>query len=188
MKIYDLFVRKRFTKLLSGCLNFGPFSLKKIPNSRYTLTLLWDERLIFLIPHSLYLKKKSFHLLKGTINTFWELKGQKCKKPLNISKNGFSKLKQKDRLFIPNQLQFSHWQTKSQSDFWPVGYRQCCGSMKFWCGSGIRGSIPLNNRFGCGSGSCYFRQLPSRHQQKLIFFLIFWLITFWRYIYIIYQR
>ncbi len=47
----------------------------------------------------------------------------------------------------------------------------------------IRGSIPLTNGSGCGFGSCYFRQWPSRRQQK--FFL---LITFWRYIYIIFQR
>ncbi len=30
--------------------------------------------------HKKYLEKKIFHLLEGTINTFWELKGQKCKK------------------------------------------------------------------------------------------------------------
>ncbi len=44
----------------------------------------------------------------------------------------------------------------------------------------IRGFIPLPNgsESRCGSGSCYFRQLPSIHQ----------LITFWRFIYIIFQR
>ncbi len=35
---------------------------------------------------------------------------------------------------------------------------QCCGSMTFCYVSGC-GS-------GCGSGSCYFRQWPSRRQQK----------------------
>ncbi len=45
----------------------------------------------------------------------------------------------------------------------------------------IHGSIPLPHRSGCGSGSCYFRQWPSRHQQN--FSLCFLLITFWRYIY-----
>jgi len=49
------------------------------------------------------------------------------------------------------------------------------GSMTFRCGSGF--------------GSCYFRHWPSRRQKKLIFFKKFFLlITFWRYIYIIFQR
>ena len=43
------------------------------------------------------------------------------------------------------------------------------------------GSIPLTNGSGCGSGYCYFRQWPSRRQQK-----VFLLITFWRYICIIF--
>ncbi len=42
---------------------------------------------------------------------------------------------------------------------------QCCGSVKFWYGSGS-GS-------GSSSGSCYCRHWPSRRQQKTtIFFLI----------------
>ncbi len=50
---------------------------------------------------------------------------------------------------------------------------QCCGSMTFWG----------------GSGSCYFRHWPSRCQQKTNFLTQFFLlITFWRYIYIIFQR
>ncbi len=53
----------------------------------------------------------------------------------------------------------------------------------------ISGSIPLTSGSGCGSGSCYFRQWPSRRQQKIIFFsLSFLLVTFWRYIYIIFLR
>ncbi len=36
---------------------------------------------------------------------------------------------------------------------------------------------------GCVSGSCYFRQWPSRSQQKSFFSF-----TFWRYIYIIFKR
>jgi hypothetical protein len=34
----------------------------------------------------------------------------------------------------------------------------------------IRGSMPLTNGSGFGSGSCYFRHCPSRCQQKTIFF------------------
>ncbi len=52
-----------------------------------------------------------------------------------------------------------------------------------WIRMRIRGFMPLTN--GSGSGSCYFLHWPSRCQQKTIFFL---LNTFWRYIYIIYQR
>ncbi len=32
----------------------------------------------------------------------------------------------------------------------------------------IRGSMPLTNRFGCESGSCYFRHWPSNANKKLI--------------------
>jgi len=42
--------------------------------------------------------------------------------------------------------------------------------------------------FWYGSEFCFFRQWPSRWQQKIIVFLSFLLITFWRYIYIIFQR
>ncbi len=38
---------------------------------------------------------------------------------------------------------------------------QSCGPVKFWYGS-----VPLTNGTGLGSGSCYFRQWPSRHQHK----------------------
>ncbi len=48
----------------------------------------------------------------------------------------------------------------------------------------IRGSMPLTN----GSGSCYFRHWPSRCQQKTNFLTQFFLlITFGRYIYIIFK-
>ncbi len=51
----------------------------------------------------------------------------------------------------------------------------------------IRGSMPLTN--GSGSGTCYFRHWPSRCQQKTNFLTQFFLlITFRRYIYIIFQR
>ncbi len=36
-------------------------------------------------------------------------------------------------------------------------FKQCCGSMTIWCGSGF------------GSGSCYFRHRPSRCLQKTKF-------------------
>ncbi len=57
----------------------------------------------------------------------------------------------------------------------------------------ICGSMPLTNGSGfgsgCGSGSCYFRHWPSRRQQKTNLKInVFLLITFWRYIYIIFQR
>ena len=54
-----------------------------------------------------------------------------------------------------------------------------------WIRIRIRGSMPLTN----GSGSCYFRHWPSRCQQKTNFFTQFFLlVTFWRYIYIIFPR
>ncbi len=55
----------------------------------------------------------------------------------------------------------------------------------------IRGSKPLTNGSwsGFGSGSCYFRHWPSRCEQKNNFFTQFFLLyTFWRNIYIIFQR
>ncbi len=53
---------------------------------------------------------------------------------------------------------------------------QCCGSMNFWYGSGYR------------SWSCYARHWLSRRQQKTNLKKVFLLITFWRYIYIIFQK
>jgi hypothetical protein len=41
------------------------------------------------MPDSTYSKKKSFHLLEGTMNFFENWKGQKWKKPLKISKFRF---------------------------------------------------------------------------------------------------
>ncbi len=68
---------------------------------------------------------------------------------------------------------------------------ECCGSMKFLVRIRIQicGSIPLTNGSGsgCWSGPCYFRQWPSRCQKKILFFILL-LFTFWRYIYIIFQR
>ncbi len=65
-------------------------------------------------------------------------------------------------------------------------YKQCCESMTFWVWIWIliwiRGSMPLTN----GSGSCYFRHWPSRCKQKTNLKKVFLLITFWRYIYIIF--
>jgi hypothetical protein len=58
-----------------------------------------------------------------------------------------------------------------------------------WIRIRIRGSMPLTNGSGSGSRSCYFRHWPSRCQQKSNFLTQFFLlITFWSYIYIIFQR
>ncbi len=46
--------------------------------------------------------------------------------------------------------------------------------------------VPLAN--GSGSRSCYFHQWPSRRQSEFFFFWAFFLITFWRYNYIIFRR
>ncbi len=55
-------------------------------------------------------------------------------------------------------------------------FYQCCGSMTFWCGS------------GCGSRSCYFHHWPSRRKKTNFSKKVFLHITFWRYIFIIFQR
>ncbi len=47
-----------------------------------------------------------------------------------------------------------------------MSFCQCCGSMTFWCGS------------RSGFGSCYFRNWPSRRQQKPIFWKFFCLLLF----------
>ncbi len=39
--------------------------------------------------------------------------------------------------------------------------------------------VPLTYGSGCGSGSCYFRQWPSRRQQQNVYVFLF--ISFWRY-------
>ncbi len=60
-----------------------------------------------------------------------------------------------------------------------------------WIRIRIRGPMHLTNGSGSGfgSGSCYFRQWPSRCQQKTNFLTqVFLPITFWSYIYIIFQR
>ncbi len=52
-----------------------------------------------------------------------------------------------------------------------------CGSsdrIRIW----IRGSMPLTNGSGCGSGSCYFSHWPSRCQQKIEFLLNFFAFYF----------
>ncbi len=73
--------------------------------------------------------------------------------------------------------------------------KQCCGSMTFWGGSGSGSSDPClwlldpDADPDPGSGSCYFRHWPSRCQQKTNFLIQFFLrITFYSYIYIIFQR
>ncbi len=48
------------------------------------------KRWFFDTPFNL-IKEKKFHLLEGTMNFFENLKGQKWKKPLNISKKDFYK-------------------------------------------------------------------------------------------------
>ncbi len=64
------------------------------------------------------------------------------------------------------------------------GLQQCCGSMTFWCGSGSGSADP-----------CLWLMDPDPFvidiqdaNKKLIFILFFLLITFWRYIYIFFQR
>ncbi len=55
----------------------------------------------------------------------------------------------------------------------------------------IRGSTPLTNGSGFGSGSCHFRHWPSRRQQKTNFFIEVWSFSAYyllRFIYIIFQR
>jgi hypothetical protein len=65
-----------------------------------------------------------------------------------------------------------------------------------WIRIRIRGSMPLTNGSGYpdsdpdpdpGSGSCYFSHWPSRCQKKTNFLTQFFLlVTYWRYIYIIF--
>ncbi len=47
-----------------------------------------------------------------------------------------------------------------------------------WIQIRIRGSMPLTDGSGFGSGSCYFRHRPSRRQQKINNKKVFLLITF----------
>ncbi len=71
------------------------------------------------------------------------------------------------------------------------GFNHCCGSMTFWGGSGSRSADPCLWLMDPdpGSGSCYFRHWPSMYQQKTnLLTQFFLLITFWSYIYIIFQR
>ncbi len=56
---------------------------------------------------------------------------------------------------LPRRLVYWHW--------------QCCGSVTFWCGF-----APLTYGPGFGSGSCSFRQWPSRLKKKKI-------LGFWRF-------
>ncbi len=57
----------------------------------------------FLMPHLTYSKKKSFHLIEGTMKLYENLKGQKWKKPLNILKNDFLET---DLQFKFNSIEF----------------------------------------------------------------------------------
>ncbi len=61
--------------------------------------------------------------------------------------------------------------------------KQCCGSMTFWIRIRIqiRESMPLTN--GSGSGSCCFHANKKTNLKK-----VFLQITFWRYVYVIFQR
>ncbi len=69
------------------------------------------------------------------------------------------------------------------------GLCQCCGSMTLWGGSGSSDPCLWLMDPDPGSGSCYFRYWPSRCQQKTNFLTQFFLlITFWSYIYTIFQR
>jgi hypothetical protein len=49
------------------------------------------KRRIFLYPIRPKERKKSFHLILGSVRTFYELKSPKWKQPLNISKTVFYK-------------------------------------------------------------------------------------------------
>ncbi len=68
-------IKNRFMKL-SGCLHFGLLAHRK-----YTLTLLWDEN--FFCIGRVGIKNPSFYI------DFKNVQVQKCKEPLNISKNNF---------------------------------------------------------------------------------------------------
>ena len=69
---------------------------------------------------------------------------------------------------------------------------QCCGSMTFWNGSGSPDPclwlVDPDSDPDPGSGFFYFCHWPSRCQQKTKFLTQFFLlITFWSYIYTIFQ-
>ncbi len=89
----------------------------------------------------------------------------------------------------------THTKTKSELFF----TRQCSGSMTFWCGSGSSDPcLWLNGSgYGCGFGSgsgswirtLLFSSLTFKMPAKNYFLpQFFLLVTFWRYIYIIFQR
>jgi hypothetical protein len=50
------------------------------------------------------------------------------------------------------------------------GYGTPCGSVTFWFRFRIRGSVPLTNGYGFGSGSCYFCQCTFNRGKKFILF------------------
>ncbi len=95
----------------------------------------------------------------------------------------------------PSQSQQKQSSTKRSFNHTLLAARQCCGSMTFWGGSGSADpclwlmdpdSVPDPDP---GPGSCYYCNWPSRCQQKTNFLTQFFLlITFWSYIYIIFQR
>ncbi len=76
----------------------------------------------------------------------------------------------------------AHWRKEeAQGEIFVISsvflflYGQCSGSVTFWYGSV---SLPLSN--GSGSGSCSFRQWPSRCQQKMfIIFVSYFLKVHW---------
>ena len=79
------------------------------------------KRRIFFIPHSTYSKKKSFHLILGSVCTFYELKSPKWKQPLNISENVF--YKQVLEFHCPSKFlcqtsgRQNHWSLLESSDY-----------------------------------------------------------------------
>ncbi len=89
----------------------------------------------------------------------------------------FSQVKWKSFFHVLEQFKLRILGLSSVADPWHL----------VWIQIRIQGSMPLTNRPG-SPGSSYFRQWPSRRQQKTKFKKKNMLITFWRYINIIFQR
>ncbi len=64
-------------------------------------------------------------------------------------------------------------------------FLQCCRSMTFWCGSGSGGPClwPVDP-----DPAIFVIDLQDANKKLIFLFLFFLLLTFWRYIYIIFHR